>query len=463
MADTRRLERLTAQDLMTLWWDDFGWPGDIGALAILDGPGLLDGDGRVRIEAIRQQLEPRLQLVPRFRQRLYRPRRGLGWPLWVDAPSFDLADHVRVHPLAAPGDQAQLLAACEQLRRRHLDSSRPLWELWFLPGLPQQRVGLFLRAHHTMADGMAGVAAFGALLDLTADAPTPLAGAWTPTPAPSAGELFRDNLRRRAQGLEHALSGLAHPRGTLRRARQAWPAWREFLAEQRAPSTSLNRPIGADRRLALVRSRLDVAKQAAHAHHAKVNDVVLAAVAGGLRQLLASRGEHVEDLVLRASVPISLHHEQSGQASGNKDSGMAVPLPLGEPDSVRRLRLIGEDTAARKHKAHPQVSSGIFRLALAQRAFCRFLKRQRVVNLSVSNVPGPPVPLYLAGARLLEVFPLVPSIGNLTLSVGVLSYAGQLNFTAVADRDGCADVEVFAQGVQSTLGELAQSVLVAAS
>jgi diacylglycerol O-acyltransferase / wax synthase len=463
MAGTRRLERLTAQDLMTLWWDDFGWPGDIGALAILDGPGLLDGDGRVRIQTIRQQLEPRLQLVPRFRQRLYRPRRGLGWPLWTDAPSFDLADHVRVFPVATPGDQAKLLVACERLRRRHLDPSRPLWELWFLPGLPQQQVGLFLRAHHTMADGMAGVAAFGALLDLTADATTPVAAAWTPAPVPSAGELFRDNLRRRVQGLDHTLSGLAHPRGTLRRAQQAWPAWREFLTEQRVPRTSLNRPIGADRRLALVRSRLDVAKLAAHAHHAKVNDVVLAAVAGGLRQLLASREEQVEDLVLRASVPISLHHEQSGLASGNKDSGMAVPLPLGEPDPVRRLRLIAADTAARKHKAHPQVSSGILRFALAQRAFCRFMTRQRVVNLSVSNVPGPPVPLYLAGARLLEVFPLVPSIGNLTLAVGALSYAGQLNLTAVADRDGCADVEVFAQGVQATLDELARSVLVAAS
>jgi diacylglycerol O-acyltransferase / wax synthase len=263
MAETRRLERLTAQDLMSLWWDDFGWPGDIGALAILDAPALLDGDGRVRIEAIWQQLRLRLQLVPRFRQRLYRPRRGLGWPLWVDASSFDLADHVRVFPLATPGDQAQLLAACEQLRRRRLDPSRPLWELWFLPGLPQQRVGLFLRMHHTMADGMAGVAAFGALLDLTADAATPLAGAWTPAPVPSAGELFRDNLRRRVQGLDYALSGLAHSARTLRRAGQAWPAWREFLTEQRAPRTSLNRPIGA------VRSRLEVAKQAAHAHHAR--------------------------------------------------------------------------------------------------------------------------------------------------------------------------------------------------
>jgi diacylglycerol O-acyltransferase len=460
MAETRRLERLTASDLWVLLWDDFGWSGDIGALAILDGTTLLDHDGRVRIEAVRRQLESRLHLVPRFRQLLYRPRRGLGWPLWVDAPSFDLADHVRVHAIAAPGDHAQLLQACEQLARRRLDPARPLWEAWFLPGLPQGRVGLFLRAHHAMADGIAGVAAFGALLDLTADAPTPVAPPWTPGPIPTPGELLYDNLRRRAQGLGRAWSSLAHPIRTLRRARAAWPTWREFFAEQRAPRTSLNRPIGADCRLATVGSRLDLAKQIAHEHHAKVNDVVLAAVAGGLRELLARRGEPVEELVLRAMVPISLHREQPGQASGNQDGSMVVPLPLGEPDPVRRLQLIAAQTAARKHKAHPQAGSGLFRFALAQRAFVRLLARQRLMNITVTNVPGPPVPLYLAGAPLLELFPVVSLAGNLTLAVAVLSYAGQLNLTAVADRDGCGDVEVFAQGVRSALDDLARSVLV---
>jgi Wax ester synthase-like Acyl-CoA acyltransferase domain len=133
MDEARLLERLTASDLFMLLWDDYGWPNDIGALAVLDGTNLLDRDGRVRIEAVRQRLEPRLHLVPRFRQLLYRPRRGLGWPLWVDAPAFDLADHVRVHPLAAPGDQAQLLQACQELARRRLDPARPLWQLWLLP------------------------------------------------------------------------------------------------------------------------------------------------------------------------------------------------------------------------------------------------------------------------------------------------------------------------------------------
>ncbi len=319
--------------------------------------------------------------------------------MWVDAPSFDLADHVRVHPLAAPGDQARLLQACEELRLRRLDPARPLWEVWLLPGLAEGGVGLFLRAHHALADGISGMAAFGALLDLAADTPAAVAPPRTPAPIPSAGQLFRDNLRRHMQGLGRALSGLVHPVRTLRRARRVWPAWREFFTEQRAPQTSLNRPIGGDRRLAIIRSRLELAKQIAHARHAKVNDVVLAAVAGGLRELLRHRGEDVKGLALRAAVPVSLHHEQPGQARGNQNGAMIVPLPLGEPDPVRRLDLIAAETAERKQHPHPPGASGVMSFPVVQRAVFRLLYRQRLVNLYVTNVPGPPVPLYLAGAR----------------------------------------------------------------
>ena len=232
MAAPRRMDRLTAQDLLMLWPDDFGWSEDIGVLAILDGTRLLDSDGRVRIDEVRRHIEPRLHLVPRFRQLLYRPRRGLGWPLWVDAPAFDLAEHVRIQPLAAPGDEAQPLAACAQLYQRRLDPTRPLWRAWLLPGLPDQQVGLLLHAHHTIADGVAGMAAFAALLDLDADAPTPVAPPWTPTPIPTAGELFRDNLHRRRQELGHGLSRLAHASRPWRASQRAL---REFFAERAPP------------------------------------------------------------------------------------------------------------------------------------------------------------------------------------------------------------------------------------
>jgi len=463
MTETRLLERVTASDLFLLMWDDYGWSSDIGGLAILDGTGLLDRDGRVLTEAVRARLEPRLHLVPRFRQLLYRPRLGLGWPLWVDAPAFDLADHIRVHPVAAPGGRAQLLAACQELVARRLDPARPLWELWLLPGLPDRQVGAYLRLHHAVADGTAALAAFGALLDPVPGAPAPAAPPWTPAPIPAASQLLADNLRRRRAEVGRGCEGLAHPGRTLARARAAWPAWREVLTEKPAPRTSLNHPVGDGRRLAIVRSRLDYTKQIARAHHATVNDVVLAAVADGLRQLLASRGEDVHDLVQRAMVTISTHHEQPGQARGNKPGWMMVPLPLGEPDPVRRLELIAAETAARKHKARPEAGSGIFRFAAGQRAWYRHFPRQRSVNLVVTNVAGPPVPLYLAGAPLLELFPMMPVMGNLTLVVAVLSYAGQLNLTAVADHDHCPDVEVLAHGMRGALDDLARLALVPAS
>jgi diacylglycerol O-acyltransferase / wax synthase len=451
------MERLGAQDLMMLWPEEQGWSQDIGALAILDGRRLLDADGRFRIETAREEVGSRLHLVPRFRQLLYRPGFGLGWPLWVDAPSIDLAEHVRVLPLEAPAGEAQLLLACEELRHRRLDPSRPLWELWFLPGLPDGRVALFMKLHHAIADGVAGVAALGAFVDLVSDPPRTSAPPWTPAPVPSARELFADNLARHLQELRRVFTGLDHPVETVRRARRGWPAVREAFAEAKAPRTSLNRRVGWHRRFALVRSDLGLVKRIAHAHRAKVNDVLMTALAGGLRELLLGRGERVDGLALRAFVPVSLHTGQPGQARGNLDGAMIVPLPVGEPDDERRLELIAADTATRKKQRRPQGGT-LFRNVPIQRVALRLAPHQRVMNTYAANVPGPPVPLYFAGAPLLEVFPVVPIMANVSLGVGALSYAGQFNITAVADREACPDLEVFAEGVRGSLDALAASV-----
>jgi hypothetical protein len=223
------MERLGAQDLSMVLPEEFGWPQDIGALGILDGSGLLGPNGRFPIAAVRERIGRRLYLQPRFRQLLHTPRRGLGWPLWVDASAFDIADHVAVFPCGAPRE-AQLLAAGEELWRRRLDRSRPLWQMWFLPGLAEGRVGLVMKVHHAIADGVAGVAAFGAFLDLSAGAQAPPPPPWTPTRVPCGRELLHDNLRRRVHGFRGFLSGLAHPAGTVRGIRRAWPAAREMFA-----------------------------------------------------------------------------------------------------------------------------------------------------------------------------------------------------------------------------------------
>jgi diacylglycerol O-acyltransferase / wax synthase len=456
------MERLGAQDLMTLWPEELGWPQDIGALVILDGSGLLDADGRFLIEKARHVIGSRLHLVPRFRQLLYRPGFGLGWPLWIDASSVDIAEHVRVFPLGAPADESRLLLACEELRRRRLNRSRPLWEMWFLPGLPDGRVGLLMKLHHAIADGVAGVAALVAFVDLVPDPPGTSATPWTPAPMPSTRALLADNLRRRLRAIGRTFTGLDHPVDTVRQARLGWPAVRETFAEGRAPRTSLNQRVGWHRSFALIRSDLALVKRIAHAHDAKVNDVLMVVLAGGLRELLLGRGERVDGLVLRAFVPVSLHAEQPGQARGNLGGAMAVPLPVGEPDDARRLGLIAAETAERKKKRRPQGGT-LFRSVPIQRAFLHLAPHQHLMNTYATNVPGPPVPLYFAGARVLEVFPIVPILGNLSIGVGALSYAGQFNITTVADRETCPDLEVFVDGARRSLNALADSIAVPAS
>jgi diacylglycerol O-acyltransferase / wax synthase len=451
------VDRLTAQDRMGLWPDELGWPEDIGAVAVLDGARLLAADERLRLDAVREAIARHLPAVPRFRQVLHIPRRGLGGPLWVDASAFQLEDHVQAVPVPAPAGEAELLDTVEKLRARPFDRSRPLWQMWFLTGLPQGRVGVYIRLHHAIADGVAGVATLGALLDAEPDPPLPAAVEWTPAPLPTPYELLRDNLRRRGRTVRRALHVAAHPVATAGRVRRAWPAATVGILGERAPRTSLNRPIGAHRRLAVVRTRLDIAKQIAHGHGGKVNDVLLAAVAGGLRELLLSRDEPVDVLILKAFVPVSLHTDGAGRAQGNQDAVMVVPLPVGEPDPVRRLELIVADTRARKQRTR---SPGLNALPIdfLQRAAWRMVTRQRTYNVSVTNVPGPPQRLFLAGAPLLELVPVVPIVGNFTLGVGALSYTGQLSMIAVADRGTCPDVEVFADGLRGALQSLAASV-----
>jgi diacylglycerol O-acyltransferase / wax synthase len=448
------VKRLSAEDRLILWPDEV-WPQDIGALGVLDGSSLLDSDGRFRIEDAKRAVEGRLHLLPRFRQVLCVPRRGLGGPLWVDAPAFDLSDHVRVERLDAPADEAELLRAVARLRRRRLDKSRPLWEIWFLTGLPDRRIGLFMRLHHVVADGIAGVAELGVLLDAAPGVATPPTQSWAAQPRPSTRDLLFDNLERRIGKLRSALRGVRKPTAALRRARAAMPALRELLTEEPGPLTSLNRVIGQDRTLAVMRSSLQLVSDVAHAHDAKVNDVLLAVIAGGLGGLLRNRGEQIEGVILPIYVPISLRLGRSSSEGGNLISQMVVPLSLGIADPQLRLRQIAAETARRKAIGRPSLGT-MFHSRLLRGAMLKLIVRQRV-NVVSADLPGPHTPLYFAGARLIEVFPLLNLLGNESLGVGALSYAGQFNIMAVGDADAYPDIDVFTASASDDLRVLVES------
>jgi len=272
---------------------------------------------------------------------------------------------------------------------------------------PRYREDLCLDA----AAALAALATVAAFLDTMPDAPAAPAQPWAPAPLPSAGALLADNLLRHVERLGGALALLARPRTTVRRRLAAWPATRELLADSPAPETSLNRMVGPGRNLALIRTTLDQVKEVAHAHQATANDVLLAVTAGGLRALLRSRGEPVEDTTVPIYVPVSL-------------------------------------------RARARTSLGsLFGGRIVRRLLLKAVVRQRV-NVTTASIPGPEAPLYLAGARALEVFPVLPLIANEPLGVGALSYAGTFAIGVVADQDACPDLDVFTAAMRDDLHAL---------
>lgn len=451
---SRSIDRLTSLDRLMLGASK-RWPQDIGALAILDGTTLLDPAGELRIDAVREAVAARLHLVPRFRQILHVPGRWLGGPLWVDAPRFDIRDHVVVLTIPPGTDETGLLAVIEELRTQRFDPSRPLWRMWFMPGLPDGRVAMFVKLHHSIADGMAAMMTIAAFLDADPGAQITPASPWIPAPPPSDRELLIDNAQRHLRAVGRAGSMLVRPGATLRHARQAWPAIRELLAEEPATRTSLDRMVGPGRSLAVIRNSLDEVKTVAHANGATVNDVLLALTAGGLRAVLRSRGEPVEGTEVRAYVPVSLRPRVGGPQQGNLIAQMAVPLAMRELDAGDELRRIAAETATRKMRARTSLGT-LIRGRLARRLMLFAVMRQRV-NVATASIPGPTVPLYLTGARVLEVFPVLPLIANEPLGVGALSYAGAFNIGVVADRDAYPDLDVFVAGAREKLDALGAS------
>ena len=441
----QRLDRLSPLDVSNLRVEDHGLPMHVAALAILEGTPLLGDSGQVRLDVVREHLERRMYLAPRLRQVLHRPAFGLGPPLWVDDPRFDIREHVQTRAIPAPGDEEALLKVCSELNEPPIDRSRPLWEVKLLTGLADGTIGLLVRLHHVVADGIAALALIGSLLDASPDAHAPATSPWTPRPLPGARELFAENLARRAE----AMSLLRHPSWMGRRLGWLLGQGRQVLRDGFAPRTSFNRPVGTRRRLILVRADLDRAKAMAQAHGAKVNDVVLAAVAGGAQRLLESRGELKPRLVLKTTVAASIRGPADDPATGNLVGIMLAPLPVTEADPVRRLEAIARAMA--KRKRHPPYQPSA---RFSQRLWVRAMFHQRLVNLFTSNLPGHPIPLYFAGARILELFQVGVLQGNIPIGVGALSYAGQLNFDILGDGDLVPDLDVFAEGLSDALNQL---------
>ena len=440
------LERLTALDVSNLRVERHGLPMNVAALAILEPGALLGASGELALGAVMTRIEHRLHLVPRLRQRLHWPGFGGGAPVWVDDASFDIRRHVRSRTLPAGGSEDALLATCVELNDRPFDLVHPPWEIWFLTEAHDGRVSMLVRFHHVLADGLAALMLLGALFDPEPDASALEAPAPAARPAPTRSELVLDNLRGRITAARAGVDRIEHPRQALARAGTLLRQGVQLAREGPAPRTSFNQPVSNQHRLVLLRADLENARRVAHAHHATVNDVVLCAMAGGVRALLAGRGELRRDLVLKVSVAASVRRPTSASSAGNLVGVLLVPLPVGEEDPIRRLEQIARATAQRK-KLPPYQPAGRF----LQRWMVRGMKRQRMINLLMSNLPGPPRPMYFAGARVLELFQIGVVQGNVPLQVGVLSYAGQLNLDIVGDANVVPDLAAFTTGMADDL------------
>jgi len=431
------------------------WPQDIGALLILDGHPILDDHGALRMDAVRAAVAARLGAVPRLRQVIRVPGRGRGSPFWVDAPTVDLSRHVRELRLESPAGEPELLRAIEELRAERLDARRPLWELWFITGLPEKRVALFVKIHHSIADGLAAMTIVSAFLQATPDAsPAPLV-AWTSASHPMPSDLVADNLRRRIAGLVRVAGTLAHPVRSIAGLLAAAPAMREILAERPGDPTSIDRVVGDGRTISLVRGSYRTVRRIARTADASVNDVLLAITAAGLCALLLARGEPVEGVTVRAYVPVTLRRRLRGPQQGTQIAQMVIPLSLSDASPMQRLRRIASET--RRRKARPRPSLGIaFRGRLVSKLLLKLVIAQRV-NITTASIPGPRRPRYLAGARVLEVAPVLPLVGNQPLGIGLVSYAGTVGIGIAADRDAVPDIEILAAGVRTELAALADA------
>lgn len=448
-----RYPRLSLADRSNLWIERPETPAHIAGLCIVEAAPLLDAHGELNLEMVKRRIELRLARVPALR-RVVRPTPPLcGPPLWIDDPHFSIDGHVYAVRLDPPGDEASLLAAAEHLLRPPLDRSRPLWELWFLTGLDSGRLGMLFKVHHALADGLAAVALIMSFFDLEAGAPDPPSVAWNPAPAPTAWALFGDNMRGK---LTAARSALAHPIRLAHSIGSAFTSSLGFLGSQHAaPRTSLNGRPGLARRIRVARLDLETARMVAHAHGATVNDVVLSVVMGGVRELLIGRGEAITDLELAVSVPAALRSAETARTLGNAAGALLVRLPVYEADAVRRLERVAVATRSAKAEQHPAYINSVFAWLAAAGLAVPLARRQRMVNFFVTNVPGPRVPLYMLGARIEDLMPILGLAGNVTLMFAALSYRGRLNVLAAADAAAYPDIAVLAAGMRRTWEELA--------
>jgi diacylglycerol O-acyltransferase / wax synthase len=447
-------DRLSGLDASFLHMERGGAHMHVASTILFDGP-------VPSHEEFRDHIESRLHLVPRFRQKLRFVPFDQGRPVWVDDPFLNLDYHVRRTALPSPGSEEQLRNLAARIFSQQLDRTKPLWELWLVEGLEEDRFAVVGKSHHALVDGISGVDITTVLFDLEEepDHPPVRPPKWAPRPEPTDIELLRDAWRERATSPREIVRGVrAALRGPRQVLRGLAHTGKMLEVAASAPSTPFNVEIGPHRRLAFVRADLEDFKQVKNAHGGTVNDAVLSVVAGALGNYLRARGHDTEELEMRAMVPVSVRAEEERGALGNRISAMMAPLPIWSTDPIERLREVRETMGDLKGSGQAVGAELLTRLTdfapptIASQA-ARLQPAQRFFNLVVTNVPGPQFPLYLMGRPMTSIFPLVPLARRQALCVGIMSYNGQIDFGLIGDYDAMADLDSFALDLEGAIAE----------
>jgi WS/DGAT/MGAT family acyltransferase len=463
-------ERLESRDRLFLDLESANTPQHVAVLCWLSAAPLRGADGVLDLARLRAQIAARLHRVPRVRQRL-----AFGpidhHPLWVDDPHFDLALHVLHTALPSPGGERELKKLVGRVLAEPLDRGRPLWELWLIEGVSRGRVALLAKLHHCMADGVAGFAWFAQLLagDEVESSEAP---EWHARPAPDRDELLRSEIGRRAEqwlGALEKLPKLLERREELEVLASRWSQRASALGEtlaatlKPAPETPFNGELGPLRSFEWRSLPFARAQALRKALGGTLNELALACVAGALRELMLREGAEVEDVLLRASVPVNRRGAENADAGGNRVSLCLVELPVGVADARERHALVRESSERAKRSEQVQGLELLSDLAdwttsALMGAAARAVLQNRPFNLVVTNIPGPHRPIRVLGAKLHALAPVVNLSPGTGLGVALASYAGQISFGCIADPHRVPDLAAFADGIVASFEELEKSV-----
>jgi len=457
-------DRLTALDHSFLLLERPNAYMHVASTQIFEVGPLRTPEGGVDAQAIKDATAALLHEIPRYRQKLVKiPLEGR--PVWVDDPTFSIDYHIRHTSLPRPGTDRQLKRLSARIMQQHLDRQRPLWEIWIVEGLEHDRFALISKVHHCMIDGVSGVDLLRILMSPSPNAEIPEPPIFVPRPEPSGAELLVDEMKRRVMLPWRAIDDLGtflyEARDLRRDLSSRLYSVSSLLGRtlRQTSETPLNREIGPHRRFDWFTMDLADIKGLRRKLGGSLNDIVLTVVTGAVRRFLEQRQCDPGDLTFRVMAPVSVRAKEERGTLGNRVSAWIVELPIGETDPRVQLARIAEQTLELKASKEAVAAELLTQaaeftptalLALGARNVTRILP----FNLVVTNVPGPQQPMYLLGARMLEIYPHVPLIDRLALGIALMSYDGQLHWGFNADYDTLPDVHPFVEDVQAAYAEL---------